>query len=303
MIDVCLLGTGGTMPLPERALTSLCVRYSGSSFLVDCGEGTQVQLRKAGLSMHDIDAILVTHCHADHISGLPGLLLSMAKSDRREPVVITAPPGAAAVIRSVCVICANLPFDVSIREMTGAHSEFELKGLHITAQSADHSVVCLAYSFEVRRRGRFDPQKARALGVDVNLWSVLQRGETVSAGGRPIAPDMVMGAPRKGLKVTYITDTRPTPELRALAEGSDLLICEGMYAEESKAKMAREKKHMTFSEAAMLAREARAARLWLTHFSPSLDDPYRFTDRLQEMFECSLIPHDLEKTELLFRKE
>ncbi len=302
MIDVCLLGTGGTMPLPQRALTALCVRCCGKSLLVDCGEGTQVQLRRAGLSMHDIDAILITHLHADHISGLPGLLLSMAKSERKERVMMIVPPGGTFVVRSLCVISANLPFEVAVTELRSAHEEFTLAGLRVTAQLADHSVTCYAYSFALPRPGRFNPQKASLLGVDVKDWKTLQRGESITAGGKKITPDMVIGAPRKGLKLAYCTDTRPTAELVALAKNADLLVCEGMYAEEDKLPMAKKKKHMLFSEAARLAAKAGARELWLTHFSPSLDNPAQYESCVRVLFEHTIIPEDLQKTELNFEK-
>ena len=249
MIDVCLLGTGGTMPLPDRALTSLLIRFNGSSFLVDCGEGTQVQLRRAGLSMHDIDVILITHFHADHVTGLPGLLLSMAKSERTEPVTIIAPKGASRVIACLCVTAPVMPFEINIFELDAQSHAFDIKGLKIFARLLDHSVTCFGYSFELARSGKFHPDKARELGIAVENWKRLQRGESVDTDGRTITPDMVMGEPRKGIKLAYCTDTRPTGSMEQLARGCDLFICEGMYAEDNKLKKAREKKHMLFSEA------------------------------------------------------
>ena len=300
MIDVCLLGTGGTMPLPDRALTSLLLRYNGHTFLVDCGEGTQVQIRKSGFSMHDIDVILITHFHADHVTGLSGLLLSMAKSERREKVTIVAPKGGTEIIRCLCITSPVMPFELEIKELTEMRERFELYGLIIDAVEAEHSVLCYAYSFTLSRKGRFDAEKARTLGVIVKDWKLLQNGTSVIAGGRTITPEMVLGAPRKGIKVTYCTDTRPLPRLTELAMDSDLLICEGMYAEEDKLKMAIEKKHMIFFEAAKTAHDANAKKLWLTHFSPALDDPQSYSDYIKAKFDNSLIPNDLEKIELRY---
>ena len=300
MLDVILLGTGGTMPLPDRALTSLLLRVGGGNILVDCGEGTQVQLRRCGASMHDIDHILITHFHADHVTGLCGLLLSMSKCERKAPVTIVTPKGGAYIIRCLCVTIPKMPFEIRVTELDGEREEFCAGMLTVTAQSAHHSVPCYAYSFDLKRAGRFDPEAAERLGVEKKLWKTLQRGEIVRLPERTVTPDMVMGAPRKGLKVTYITDTRPSKKLEELARGSDLLVCEGMYADEEKLPMAKEKKHMIFSEASAIASSSGSKRLWLTHFSPSLSDPYEHEAYAKSLFENTLIPCDLERTELKF---
>lgn len=300
MLDVCLLGTGGTMPLPERALTALFIKYNGHGYLIDCGEGTQVQLRKAGISMHGVDTILITHFHADHVTGLQGLLLSMAKSDRTAPVRIIAPKGAERIIRALCITAPVMPFDVTITEISDECETFDIFGLRITARLAMHSVVCYAYSFELDRQAKFDPEKAKLVCPDVRLWKKLQHGESITVDGSTVSPDMVLGSPRKGLKLCYCTDTRPIAPLTALAENSDLLICEGMYADEDKLEMAKEKRHMTFKEAADIAKTANAKLLWFTHFSPSLADPYEYKEYAHELFENALIPNDLEKITLKF---
>ncbi len=300
MIDVCLLGTGGTMPLAERALTALSLRYNGSTFLVDCGEGTQIQLRRGNISMHDIDVILITHFHADHVTGLQGLLLSMAKADRLQPVKIIAPKGAKRIISALCITAPQMPFDVQIIELEQESENFVINGLSITSQLVEHSVICYAYSFALSRKGKFDPESAKKTGADVRQWKNLQMGESVRVGDKIITPDMVMGADRKGLKVTYCTDTRPTDAITELARNSDLLICEGMYADTSKSKMAKEKKHMMFHEATEIAKKSGSKRLWLTHFSPSLPDPYQYSEYAKSLFSETLVPHDLEKTTLNF---
>jgi ribonuclease Z len=212
MIDVCLLGTGGMMPLPYRALTSLMLRYNGSSLLVDCGEATQISVRRRGWSFNPIDVILITHFHADHISGLPGMLLAMGNADRKEPVTIVGPKGIEHVVRSLLVIAPRLPFEVKCIELDVNKDEevLELIGLRVKAFKVNHNMLCYGYSFELDRAGKFDADAAKSLGLPVQLWGKLQSGETVEYEGSTFTSDMVMGPARKGLKITYTTDTRPT---------------------------------------------------------------------------------------------
>ena len=304
MIDVCLLGTGGMMPLPYRALTSLMLRYNGSSFLVDCGEATQITARRKGWSVAPIDVIFITHFHADHISGLPGMLLAMGNADRREPVTIVGPRGIEHVVRSLCVIAPRLPFELQFIELDVEKDEeiMELYGLRIKAFKVHHNMLCYGYSFELDRAGRFDAEAAKSLGLPVRYWSVLQRGESVEYEGETYTSDMVMGPARKGLKLTYTTDTRPTKKIEEEATGADLFICEGMYGErdeESLAK-AREKKHMTMYEAAEIARRAQPGELWLTHYSPSMIKPEQYQDAVREIFPRAVVSKDRRTTELKF---
>lgn len=300
MLEIHLLGTGGTMPLPERPLTALLARYNGRSLLIDCGEGTQIELRKKGLGMKPIDMIFFTHFHADHIAGLPGFLLTMGKQGRTEPVTLAGPKGLENVVRSLCVIAPELPFIMDFMEIEGGEQIFSLGDLKITAFEADHSVQCFGYSLELPRAGKFDAAKARELGIPKPFYGVLQRGGNVEIDGKVYTPDMVMGAPRKGLKVTYCTDTRPVPGITEHAEGSDLFICEGMYAEDEKLDKAIEKKHMLFREAAETARSARVSRLWLTHYSPSLVDPSEYLPQIREIFPGTEAPADSISIDLNF---
>lgn len=276
MLDVCLLGTGGMMPMPKRFLSSMLLRYNGVNVLVDCGEGTQVALRKVGLSPKPIDVICITHFHADHISGLPGMLLSMGNAEKVTPLTIIAPKGASKIIRNLCCIAPELPFDVAIIEIGGAGEQFCLSGYEITAFKVNHNILCYGYSFAIKRNGKFDLEAAKRLPIPVQMWGKLQKGETVEFQGIKYTPDLVMGKERPGIKVTYTTDTRPTESIVSNAMGSDLFICEGMYAETELSEKAKRYKHMTFEEAATLAKRAGVRRLWLTHFSPSLADPRPF---------------------------
>ncbi len=292
MLDINLLGTGGTMPLPERPLTALLARYNGKSLLIDCGEGTQIALKKKGLGMKPIDMIFFTHFHADHTAGLPGFLLTMGKQGRTDPVTLAGPKGLENVVRSLCVIAPELPFTMNFVEIEGGEQVFTLDELKITAFEIDHSVQCFGYSLELPRAGKFDPTKALEFGIPKPFWGTLQHGGNVEINGKTYTPDMVMGAPRKGLKVTYCTDTRPTNSITEHAKGSDLFICEGMYAEDEKLDKAIEKKHMLFREAAEAARSAQVSRLWLTHYSPSLVDPTEYLPQVREIFPGTEAPLD-----------
>ena len=256
MLDVCLLGTSGMMPLPERWLTSLMTRLGGSSLLIDCGEGTQIAIREKGWSVNPIDTICFTHYHGDHISGLPGLLLSMGNSDRKEPVTLIGPKGLEKVVNSLRIIAPGLPFPIHFHELTQKEEEIEINGYHLKAFRVNHNVTCYGYTIVVPRGGKFFVEKAKANDVPIKLWSRLQKGEVIEFEGRTYTPDMVIGEPRRGIKLTYCTDTRPVVSLIENARHSDLLICEGMYGEKEKQEKAEEKKHMTFVEAAKVAREA-----------------------------------------------
>lgn len=300
MLDVCLLGTGGMMPLPYRWLTSLMVRYNGSSLLIDCGEGTQIAIKERGWSFKPIDVICFTHYHGDHISGLPGLLLTMGNADRTEPLTLIGPKGLERVVNALRVIAPELPFPIRYMEITEPEQTFDLNGYRLTAYRVNHNVLCYGYTMEVDRAGKFDVVRAKEAEIPQKYWSLLQKGETVQEGDLVYTPDMVLGPARKGLKVTYCTDTRPTDSIRKHAPGSDLFICEGMYGEKDKIKKAKEYKHMTFYEAATLAKEAQVKEMWLTHYSPSLNYPEEYMDDVRAIFNNSVAAKDGRTVELTF---
>lgn len=284
MLDVVLLGTGGMMPLPGRWLTSCYLKYNGVGLLIDSGEGTQIAMKEAGLSTHDIDIICFTHYHADHISGLPGLLLSTGNADRTDPVKLIGPKGLERVVNSLRVVAPELPFELELCEISGDICSLSEQGFEIEAFRLQHKIVCYGYSLSIPRLGRFDAERAKELEIPLKFWNKLQHGETMTDGENVYTPDMVMGAPRKGLKVTYCTDTRPVPVIAQMAKDSDIFICEGMYGDSSRDDKAREYKHMTFSEAARLAAEAQPVEMWLTHFSPALVRPQDFLKNATRIF-------------------
>ena len=234
MLDICLLGTGGMMPLPYRWLTSLMARYQGISILIDCGEGTQIAMKEKGWSPKPIDVICFTHFHADHISGLPGMLLTMGNAERTEPLLLIGPKGLTRVVNALRVIAPELPFEIHCRELTEPEQTIAFEGFHIEAYRVNHNVICYGYNIVVERIGRFDVERANALQIPRKYWNRLQKGEIIEEDGKTFTPDMVLGAPRKGIKVTYCTDTRPTESIVRNAAGADLFICEGMYGEPDK---------------------------------------------------------------------
>ena len=304
MLEVCLLGTGGMMPLPNRWLTSLLIRYNGTSILVDCGEGTQIPLRKYGYSPNPIDVMCITHFHADHISGLPGMLLAMKNAEKETPLLIIGPKGLTAIVKSLRVIAPALPFDVECMEIEGTEETYSFPGFRLEAFKVNHNVPCFGYSMAVDRIGRFDVERAKALGLDIKYWNPLQKGNVITTeDGRKITPDMVLGPPRKGLRVTYATDSRPTASIEEHARGADLFICEGMYGEPGMEKDAIEKKHMTFEEAAGIAKRACPEEMWLTHYSPSFIHPERFVDEARKIFPATVAAKDGRHTDLNFKED
>ena len=304
MLDVCLLGTGGMMPLPYRWLTALMMRYNGSSILIDCGEGTQIAMKEKGWSPNPIDVIMFTHFHADHISGLPGMLLSMGNAERTEPLLMIGPRGLTKVVNSLRIIAPELPFDIEFIELSQIEEEIQMDGYRIKAFRAYHNVVCYGYSILIDRVGKFSVEAAKAADIPLKMWSRLQDGETIeSDDGRIFTPDMVLGPPRKGIKLTYCTDSRPSDLIVNNAKDSDLFICEGMYGEPGMEDKAKEHKHMTFYEAADMAKEAGVKELWLTHYSPSLSYPKNFEAAAREVFPNTIVAKDGRSAELNFPEE
>ena len=303
MLDICLLGTGGMMPLPYRYLTSMMARCGGSGLLIDCGEGTQIALRKKGWSPKPVDVICFTHYHADHISGLPGFLLTMGNAERTEPLLLVGPRGLERVAGALRTIAPELPFPVQYLELTEAREQHRLGPFLLDAFRVNHNVVCYGYRITIPRGGKFDAERAKAQNIPLKLWNPLQKGKTVTENGITYTPDMVLGETRRGISVVYSTDTRPVPVIAEYAKGADLFICEGMYGEPEKLGKARENKHMTMYEAAELGKKADPREMWLTHYSPSLNHPDEYIEEARKIFPKVKAARDGWTAELRFDED
>ncbi|SFB21438.1 RNAse Z [Acetitomaculum ruminis DSM 5522] len=300
MLEVCLLGTGGMMPLPDRYLTALMTRYNGSSLVIDCGEGTQMAIKSCCWNFKPIDVICFTHFHADHISGLPGLLLTIGNAERTEPITFIGPKGLENVVNSLRVIAPDLPFPIKFIELTKNEEEIKIHGYRIKAFKVNHKITCYGYTINIDRAGKFDPEKAAKNQVPKMYWSKLQKGEVIVDGDITYRQDMILGKPRKGLKITYCTDTRPTQEIIDNAKEADLFICEGMYGEYEKLGNAKKYKHMTMYEAAEIAQKANVRQLWLTHYSPSTVYPENYLKAVKKIFENTHASRDGYYVEMFF---
>lgn len=275
-LEAFILGCGGMMPLPHRHLTSMLLRREGDLFLFDAGEGTQVSLRRLNLRWKKINAIFISHTHADHVTGLPGLLMLSSQVDRDEPLYIYGPPRIAEYVDSSRkVLDMYINYEIIVKEIQAPAVCYEGEGFRIRAFPLRHTKTCYGYTLEEDLRpGAFHPERAVELGVPRGpLWSMLQAGQTVkSVNGGDVRPDDVLGPPRSGRKVSYITDTLYFPEVAPEVTGSDLLVCEGMFERELLAS-AVEKKHMAAFQAATIARDAGAIKqLALIHYSPRYTD-------------------------------
>lgn len=284
MIDLCFLGTCGMMPLPGKWLSSVLLRYNAHLVLFDCGEGTQIPWKSLGWGFRQLSTICLSHMHADHVAGLPGVLFMVAHAGRTEPLDIYGPAGTRYVVEGLRRIAAELPFAVRIHEMKGGE-HFALPGdLHGSCTPVAHGIPCLAYRVDLERKAEFQPQQAQALGLPVQFWSRLQHGETIVYNEQTYTPDQVLGPQRRGLSLAYITDTRPTHALGTFAHDVDLLICESMYDDPADLPLARAHAHMYAEESAGIAKDAQAHALVLTHFSPKINDPSQAEKAARRVF-------------------
>lgn len=298
MLSVCLPGTGGMLPLPGRWLSCCWMEYQGGALLIDCGEGTQIALRQAGCRLSHLRRILLTHFHADHVMGLPGLLLSLGNTGRTEPLCIAGPPGLAELLRRLLVV-APLPFPLAVEEPAPGESLPGWEGLSMTCRALDHWVPCYGWRVELARKPIFNPEKAERLGVPQAYYRTLHAGEPAALeDGRLILPEQVLDGARKPIAVSFSTDTRPVAAVEELGRNAGLMIAEGLYGEDAAAEKAHERGHMVFGEAARLAQRAGAERLWLTHFSPALTNPQRAQPFAEAWFPGAAAAHDGIRIEL-----
>jgi ribonuclease Z len=314
-MEAFILGTGGTMPLPNRHLTSVLLRREGELLLFDCGEGTQVSMRRLNLKWKKISVIFISHTHADHVTGLPGILMLSSQVERNDPLYVIGPPKIREVVDSSRdVLEMYINYEIVVREITDASKRqvvYQGDGFSVRSIPLSHSRTCVGYIVEEDPRpGLFHPEWATRAGVPRGpLWGLLQSGSTVTLeDGTVVRPEEVMGSPRRGRKFSYVTDSVPIAGLAGDVADSDLLICEGMFGEELR-ETAKSKRHMTARDAAKVARDAGGVKhVGLIHYSP------RYTDRelktllkeAREVFPDTFltrdrqqigIPYDEEKSE------
>ncbi|KGM97808.1 ribonuclease Z [Clostridium novyi A str. 4552] len=302
MIDVLFLGTGGGAPTSRRNLSSVILKFKGRKILVDCGEGTQLSMKIAKTGFKDIDIICISHCHGDHIIGFPGILSTIGNSGRTDPLTIIGPRDIIRVVKGLTVITPYLPYELNIIENPVAQLSFNIIKENLKLESdgellintleVNHSIPCIAYNFIIKRKAKFNSEKAVRENIPKKLWSILQKGQCVNYEGKLYSPNMVLGEEREGIKISFVTDTTPIDSLIPFIEGSDMLICEGTYGKDDDIDKAIKNKHMTFSQAATLAYRGHVKELILTHFGVAMENPEEFIGFARNIFENSYVGKD-----------
>ena len=301
MLDVYLLGSGGHKLLPSRHLTSLYMKSFGSALLIDCGEATDIAIYKNDLPINQIDVICITHMHADHTIGLSGILAEMQDLNRKRPLVVIGPVGTKQLVEYSLKIARSIKFKVEVEEVKETAKSFVYYPFKVECLKVDHSCICYAYKVTLMHKRKCLPEKAMENGVPVEIWDELLKYGSAIYEGKKWSVNLIAGAPRKGISISYCTDSRPTVKLPEFIYESDLFVCEGMYAEENAAN-AKKYKHMTFREAAILAKEGCVKELWLTHFTPSMVFPHRYLQQALNEFRNSQTGYDGMNKVLLFEE-
>lgn len=303
-----VLGSGGMMPMPKRRLTAVAARTAGQIYLFDCGEGTQIPYKELHLGQRALTLIAVTHLHADHCLGLPGMLMLRAQMPDPEPLTLIGPPGLGRFVDHVREdLALYINYEIRVLEWSpgGDGIAYQDENVRVLWAPLDHTVLCLGYRIEEHDRpGRFDPEAARQLGVPEGpLWGALQRGETIEAPqGAQVRPEQVLGPARRGVHLAYITDTAPTASMEPLLEQVDLAFVEAMFLAEHEAEAER-KRHMTAAQAGLAAERARVAELVLVHLSPRYEahQEQQFIEQARAHHRRVRVAQDSEMIEVAFR--
>jgi ribonuclease Z len=293
-LDVLFVGTAGSAPSARRGLPATLVRRGGDRLLFDCGEGTQRQLvRSTGLV--ELEEVFITHFHADHVLGLPGMLKTFALRQRERPLTVYGPSGLRSLFAALRPIVGRVGFPVELVELE-PNDELERDGYRIAAYATDHGIAALGYALvEDARPGVFDPDRAKELGVTPGPdFGRLQEGETVEG----VTPEQVMGEPRRGRRIVLAGDTAPCEMTRLVAFDADLLVHEATFLDEE-ADRAAETRHSTARQAAELAAAAGVKMLALTHISPRYGGK-EVRDEARAAFENTVVPRDFDRIELPF---
>lgn len=297
MVDVCLPGTGGMIPLLNRWLACCWIEYNGKAFLIDCGEGTQIALKKSGCKINRLDVLMITHFHTDHVAGLAGLLFALGNSGKTTELSIIGPAGLENVLSAMLIFVPFLPYKIKTNEIAdNRKGKIETDEMIISYMPLSHGITCFGYSVAVRRKPEFNPDKANLLNIPIipkELFKLLHAGQSVQSNdGNITEPESVSDGKRAEIRVCYCTDTLPIDAISDFARGADLFICEGMYGDEKEHERVAKKGHMLFSESARLAKNAEVKRLWLTHYGPACLNPDKYINNARRIFPKSIAAHD-----------
>ncbi len=297
------LGTGGSWPSVQRNVSAVAIKRGGEVLLFDCGEGTQRQIQRSSISYMQINKVFITHHHGDHFLGLPGFIQTMQLNDREEALHIYGPKGTEKIVDTILHLGYFSPSYPVIGHDLKSGDILKFEGYEIRCTAARHNVPCLAYSLvEDMRPGKFNKPMALKLGVPEGpLFRKLQQGESVEINGKKITPDMVLGPPRPGRKITISGDTMPCKRVIELARGSDVLIHDATF-DSSLEERAKEYGHSTARQAAMVAKEAEVEKLYLTHISPRYRDAEELEKEAKEIFPASYVAHDFMEVEVKLKK-